>query len=131
MKLRTSIGKVLLLSSTILTFICLLLYYYVFNIYEVEIISIPTVVFADPSSQITVRIKPINALGWEVPFRNASGRFIITEGRDKVEIINFNEEEGFLTLRSIGVVGAVGIYVESEFSLFPSYIKIQFLPKSV
>ena len=87
-------------------------------------------VFADPSSQITVKIKPINALGWEVPFRRARGRFIITEGRDKVEIINLNEEEGFIILRSLGVVGSVSIIVESEFSLFPSYIKIQLLPKS-
>ena len=109
----------------------MLLYYYVFNIYEVEILSIPKVVFADPSSHITVRIKAVNALGWEVPLRKASGKFMLAEGKDNVEIININEEEGIMLLRSKGVVGVVGIYVESEFSLFPSYIEIRFLPKSV
>ena len=131
MILKSRLGKVLLLSSAILTIICALLYYYVFNIYEVEIISIPEVVFADPNSQITVKIKPINALGWEVPFRKASGRFMITEGRDKVELIKLSEEEGIMTLGSVGVVGIVEIYVESELSLFPSYVKIKLLPKSV
>ena len=131
MILDTSINKVLLLSICILTITGIFLYYFVFNIYEVEIISIPKVVFADPSSQITVTIKPVNALGWEVPLRKASGTFMITEGKDNVEIILINEEEGFITLRSKGVVGTVSIYVESEFSLFPSYIEIKFLPKSV
>ena len=126
-----SINKVLLLSICILTITGIFLYYFVFNIYEVEIISIPKVVFADQSSQITVKIKPVNALGWEVPLRKASGTFMITEGKDNVEIILINEEEGFITLRSKGVVGVVSIYVESEFSLFPSYIEIKFLPKSV
>lgn len=131
MILDTSINKVLLLSICILTITGIFLYYFVFNIYEVEIISIPKVVFADPSSQITVKIKPVNALGWEVPLRKVSGTFMITEGKDNVEIILINEEEGFITLRSKGVVGVVSIYVESEFSLFPSYIEIKFLPKSV
>jgi hypothetical protein len=97
----------------------------------VQIISIPKVIFADTSSQVTLKIIPINALGWEAPLRKASGTFQITEGYAKVEIININEEEGFIILRSKGIVGIVGVYVESEFSLFPSYIEINFLPKSV
>jgi hypothetical protein len=97
----------------------------------VEIISIPKVVFADPTSNITIKIKPINAFGWEVPLRNASGTFRIIEGKNNVEIILINEDEGIIILRSKGVVGIIGIYVESEFSIFPSYIEINFLPKSV
>jgi hypothetical protein len=131
MKLKTSLSKVLLIAFSILTLTGMLLYYFVLNIYEVEIISIPEVVFADPSSKIMIKIKPINVLGWEVPLRNASGTFRITEGRDNVEIILINEEEGFIILRSKGVVGIIGIYIESEFSLFPSYIEINFLSKSV
>ncbi len=131
MKLNTSIIKVLVFSFSILNFTGTMFYYFVFNSYEVEIISIPKVVFAEPSSQITVKIKPINVLGWEVPFRSAGGEFKITEGSDLVEIILINKEEGFITLISKGVVGIVGIYVESEFSLFPSYIEIHFLQKSV
>lgn len=63
--------------------------------------------------------------------RSAEGEFNITEGRYIVEIVLINKEEGFITLISKGVVGIVGIYVESEFSLFPSYIEIHILPRSV
>ena len=63
--------------------------------------------------------------------RSAGGEFKITEEHDIVEIILINKEEGFITLISKGVVGIVGIYVESEFSLFPSYIEIHILPRSV
>ncbi|UCH65647.1 MAG: hypothetical protein JSW63_00495 [Ignavibacterium sp.] len=131
MKLKSNINKVLFLTFSILVLTCMLLYYFVFNIYEVEIVSVPNVVFADPSSEVIIKIKPINALGWEVPLRTTSGTFRITEGKDYVEIIIINEDEGFMILRATGLVGTVGIYVDSKFSLFPSYIKINFLPKSV
>jgi hypothetical protein len=131
MNLKSNNNKVLFLSFSILILTGMLLYYFVFNIYEVEIVSVPNVVFADPSTNITIKIKPINALGSKVPLRTASGTFRITEGKEYVEIIIINEDEGFLILRSTGIVGTVGIYVDSEFSLFPSYIEINFLPKSV
>jgi hypothetical protein len=131
MKLKRSISKVLALIFSIFLFTSVILYYFVFNIYEEEIVSIPKVVFADPSSKVTIKIKPINALGWEVPLRKNSGTFRITEGNANVEIIIMNEEEGYIILRSTGIIGIVGIYVDSEFSLFPSYIEINFLPRNV
>ena len=108
-----------------------MLYYFVFNIYEVEIISIHKVVFAESTSKITLKINPINSLGLQVPFRSSGREFNITEGRYIVEIVLINKEEGFITLISKVIVGIVGIYVESEFSLFPSYIEIHILPRSV
>ncbi len=130
MSLKSKISKVLILSFSILLFTGTLLYYFIFKIYKVEIVSVPEVVFADPSSNVTIKIKPLNVLGWEVPLRTASGRFKITEGNEKVEIIKSNEEEGFIIVKSTGIVGIVGFYVDSEFSLFPSYIEINFLPRS-
>jgi hypothetical protein len=34
-------------------------------------------------------------------------------------------------LQSTGTEGKVGIYIESKYSLFPSYIEVQILPKTV
>jgi hypothetical protein len=108
-----------------------ILHYFIFSIYEVKIIVEPKVVFADPSTEIKVTAKPINAMGWEVPLRTVKTRFKILEGNDLVTIKLVDEENGFILLQSIGIIGKVGIYIDSEYSLFPSYIEVQILPKTV
>ena len=131
MKSKTSVIKFMFLPFSIVLLATTFLYYFVYNIYEVEIVSDPKIAFADPAKKVKVIIKPINAMGWSVPLRTVSGTFKITEGINNIEIISINEEEGTLILRSTGVVGTVGIYVESDYSLFPSYIEISFLPRRV
>ena len=107
------------------------LHYFIFSIYEVKIIVKPKEVFADPSSEIKVTAEPINAMGWEVPFRTVKAEFKILEGNDLVTIKLVDEENGFILLQSMGTEGKVGIYIYSEYSLFPSYIEVQILPKTV
>ncbi len=107
------------------------LHYFIFSIYEVNIIVKPKEVFADPCSEIKVIAKPINAMGWEVPFRTVKAKFKIIEGNDLVIIKLVDEEKGFILLQSIGTEGKIGIYIDSEYSLFPSYIEVQILPKTV
>ncbi len=107
------------------------LHYFIFSIYEVKIVVKPNEVFADPSSVIKVTANPINAMGWEVPFRTVKAKFKILEGNDLVTIKLVDEENGIILLQSIGTEGKVGIYIDSEYSLFPSYIEVQILPKSV
>ncbi len=107
------------------------LHYFIFSIYEVKIVVEPKEVFADPSTEIKVTAKPINAMGWEVPFRTVKAKFKILEGNDLVIIKLVDEENGFILLQSIGTEGKVGIYIDSEYSLFPSYIEVQILPKTV
>ncbi|MFB3057697.1 MAG: hypothetical protein ACE1ZQ_11120 [Ignavibacteriaceae bacterium] len=108
-----------------------ILHYFIFSIYEVKIVVKPNEVFADPSSVIKVTANPINAMGWEVPFRTVKAKFKILEGNNLVTIKLVDEENGIILLQSIGTEGKVGIYVDSEYSLFPSYIVVQILPKSV
>jgi len=120
----------------ILIFIALVLagfnlHYFIFSIYEVNIVVKPKEVFADPSSEIKVTAKPINAMGWEVPFRTVKAKFKIIEGNNLVIIKLVDEENGFILLQPIGVEGKVGIYIDSEYSLFPSYIEVQILSKTV
>jgi len=107
------------------------LHYFIFSIYEVYIVVKPKEVFADPSSEIKVIAKPINAMGWEVPFRTVKAKFKIIEGNNLVIIKLVDEENGFILLQSIGTEGKIGIYIDSEYSLFPSYIEVQILPKTV
>lgn len=107
------------------------LHYFIFSIYEVKIVVESREVFADPSTEIKVTAKPINAMGWEVPFRTVKTKFKILEGNDLVIIKLVDEENGFILLQSIGTEGKVGIYIDSEYSLFPSFIEVQILPKTV
>jgi len=108
-----------------------ILHYFILSIYEIKIVVKPKKVFADPSTEIKVTAKPINAMGWEVPFRTVKAKFKILEGNDLVIIKLVDEENGFILLQSIGTEGKVGIYIDSEYSLFPSYIEVQILPKTV
>ena len=66
-----------------------------------------------------------------MPFRTVKAKFKILEGNNLVTIKLVDEENGIILLQSIGTEGKVGIYVDSEYSLFPSYIVVQILPKSV
>jgi hypothetical protein len=108
-----------------------ILHYFIFSIYEVKIVVKPSEVFTDPSTEIKVTAKPINAMGWEVPFRTVKAKFKILEGNDLVTIKLVDEDNGFILLQSVGTEGKVGIYIDSEYSLFPSYIEVQILPKTV
>jgi len=125
------IKKTFILLFIILILAELKLHYFIFSIYEVNIVVKPKVVIADPSTKIKVTVKPINAMGWDVPFRTVKAKFKILEGNDHVTIKLVDEEDGFILLQSIGTKGKVGIYIDSEYSLFPSYIEVQILPKIV
>ncbi len=123
--------KTFILFFIVLVLAGFILHYFIFSIYEVKIVVKPKEVFADPSTEIKVTAKPINAMGWEVPFRTVKTKFKILEGNDLVTIKLVDEENGFILLQSIGTEGKVGIYIDSEYSLFPSYIEVQILPKTV
>ncbi len=123
--------KTFILFFIVLVLAGVILHYFIFSIYEVKIVVEPKEVFADPSTEIKVTAKPINAMGWEVPFRTVKAKFKILEGNDLVIIKLVDEENGFILLQSMGTEGKVGIYIYSEYSLFPSYIEVQILPKTV
>ena len=123
--------KTFILFFIVLVLAGFILHYFIFSIYEVKIVVKPNEVFADPSTEIKVTAKPINAMGWEVPFRTVKTKFKILEGNDLITIKSVDEENGFILLQSVGAEGKVGIYIDSEYSLFPSYIEVQILPKTV
>jgi hypothetical protein len=125
------ITKIFILLFIILVLAGFILHYFIFSIYEINIVVKPMEVFADASTEIQVTVVLINAMGWDVPFRTVNAKFKILEGTSLVTTKIVNEEDGFILLQSTGTEGKVGIYIDSKYSLFPSYIEVQILPKTV
>jgi len=111
--------------------VAVLFYNYIFSIYEVVVESEPKIIFADQKSYIRIYLKPINAMGWKAPLRNADGSFVIIEGEELVSIESIDESNGEIILRSLGVPGEVSFSIKSRYSLFPIYFEIQILNKTV
>jgi hypothetical protein len=124
--------KIILIYLSITVFILLLGgYFFLFNIYGSEVKRSTQNLYADTSSEITIEIFPINALGKKAWFRKSSATFEIIEGLELIEIIGRNDESGFIKIRSRGKVGLVGIKIKSEHSLLPEYIEIEILTLTV
>lgn len=100
---------------------------YALNIYGDVVKKTPKNLFADPTSTMTIKVVPINALGWELPFRSTNAEFTVIEGLDLVEIIELNSESGFLLLRSKGIPGIVEISIKTKFSLLPNLVRVEIL----
>ena len=124
--------KIILIYLIISVFILLLGgYFFLYNIYGSEVKRSAQNLYADTSSEITIEVFPINALGKKAWFRKSSATFEIVEGLELIEITERNEESGFIKIRSRGEAGLVGIKIKSEHSLLPEYIEIEILALTV
>jgi len=124
--------KIILIYLIISVFILLLGgYFFLFNIYGSEVQCLPKNLYADNTSEITIEVIPINALGKKAWFRKSSATFEIIEGLELIEIIEHNIGLGFIKIRSKGEVGLVGIKIKSEYSLLHEYIEIEILTLTV
>ena len=124
--------KIILIYLLISVFVLLLSgYFFLYNIYGSEVKRSAQNLYADTSSEITIEVFPINALGKKAWFRKSSATFEIVEGLELIEITERNEESGFIKIRSRGEAGLVGIKIKSEHSLLPEYIEIEILALTV
>ena len=125
--------KKIILIYLIITIFILLLggYFFLFNIYGSEVKRSAQNLYADTSSEITIEVFPINALGKKAWFRKSSATFELIEGVNLVDVIEYDKESGFLKIRSRGKVGLVGIKIKSEHSLLPEYVEIEILALTV
>ena len=124
--------KIILIYLSITVFILLLGgYFFLYNIYGSEVKRSAQNLYADTSSEITIEVIPVNALGKKAWFRKSSATFEIVEGLELIEIIEHNNELGFIKIRSKGEAGLVGIKIKSEHSLLPEYIEIEILTLTV
>lgn len=124
--------KIILIYLSIAVFVLLLVgYFFLFNIYGSEVKRSAQNLYTDTSSEITIEVFPINALGKKAWFRKSSATFEIVEGLELIEIIEQNKELGIIKIRSKGETGLVGIKIKSEHSLLPEYIEIEILTLTV
>ncbi len=125
--------KKIILFYLLITIFVLLLggYFFLYNIYGSEVRRSPQNLYADISSEMTIEIIPVNALGKKAWFRNSSATFELIEGVNLVEVIEYDKESGFIKIRSKGRAGLVGIKIKSEHSLLPEYIEIEILALTV
>jgi hypothetical protein len=123
-------GKKLVIIASLSLIIILLIFHYVFNIYETTIETKPANLFADKQSEVTISIVPVNAFGFQVPFRKITAGFEITEGKDLVDIIKEDDKNGSLILRAKERTGKVVIFIRSKYSLLPSLVEIFIYPNT-
>jgi hypothetical protein len=125
--------KKIILIYLIISVLILLLggYFFLYNIYGSEVRRNPENLYADHSSEITIEVVPVNALGKKAWFRKSSAVFEIVEGIDLIETIEYNIDLGFIKIKSKGKAGLVGIKIKSEHFLLPEYIEIEILALTV
>jgi hypothetical protein len=124
--------KIILIYLIISVFVILLGgYFFLYNIYGSEVKRSTKNLYADTSSEITIEVFPINALGKKAWFRKSSATFELIEGVNLVDVIEYDKESGFLKIRSRGKVGLVGIKIKSEHSLLSEYVEIEILALTV
>lgn len=104
---------------------------YVFNVYGDLIIRDPENLYADHNSTIKIEVIPVNAFGWKIPFRKSHAEFEFIEGENLVEIIEIDNQRGFIILRSNSEPGRVEISVKSSYSLLPNLVIIEILTLTV
>jgi hypothetical protein len=100
---------------------------YVFNVYGDIINKQPENLFADYNSTIKIEVIPVNAFGWKIPFRKSSAEFNFIEGEKLVDIVEVDNQNGFIILKSKTDPGRVEISVKSKYSLLPNLVIIEIL----
>ena len=102
----------------------LLAYYYLFNIYEVTFSVSPKDLYADGESTVTIKVTPLNALGFKALFRSSPAEFSIQDGRELVDIVREDTSEGTLVLRAKDKTGIVTVIIKPLHALLPSQVEI-------
>jgi hypothetical protein len=120
--------QIYLIILLLLAIAALLSFQYLFSIYEVDIRVTPPELYADNKSECIIEAVPLNSFGMKVPFRNSSAGIEIREGTDLVEIIEINEQKGFIRIRAGHKPGTVVIFIKPEKSLLPSPVEIRINP---
>lgn len=122
---RYNILLIVILSLLIIT---LFVSQYVTNIYEVTFNISTYKLYADNTSQCIIETVPMNGLGFKAPLRNSSTNFEVRIGRDLVEILRNDYENGTLIIKAKDKTGKVEIYCKSIHALLPSIFEIEILP---
>ena len=101
----------------------ILVWFYLFNIYEVKYILSENSLKSNSTSEIEIVAIPLNSFGSKIPFRNITANFKIIEGDSLV--ISRKEDRDKLFLKAKQTKGDVIIIASANYGLFPSKIEIE------
>ncbi len=110
--------------------LAIVLFNYVFSIYETKFDVTRDVLYADGATTATITAIPVNAWGFKAPFRKGTTRYIIEEGADKVDILLNDEQNGIFSIRSKLIAGRVVIRAIPAKSLFPTKFELEIYPNA-
>lgn len=110
--------------------LALVLFNYVFSIYETKFDVTRDVLYADGAATATITATPINAWGFKAPFRKGMTKYIIEEGADKVDVLINDEVNGVFSIRSKLIAGKVVIRATPAKSLFPTKFELEIYPNT-
>ncbi len=122
--------QIIIFSAAGLLVLAVVLFNYVFSIYETKFEQDHTELYADGISTVTIRAVAINAWGFKAPFRAGTTEYLIEEGLDKIDIVKNDRQAGILVLRSKLVAGRVVVRAIPEKSLLPTSFEIEIFPNS-
>jgi uncharacterized protein (DUF58 family) len=105
----------------------LAVYHYLFSVYEVEVNVNPQNIYSGRSTEVTISVIPINAIGTRALFRRVYANFDIIEGKKFAEIILEDKNNGKMVLLVKGETGKVVVKVDSKYALLPSEVEIPIL----
>lgn len=110
---------ILVSAAVLLGIVC---YKVVFVPTSLTMASSPNKVIAGGSSPVVVKATMINRLGIPVPFQHLSGKFVVDEGADKIDIVKTDRDE--LVFRTKGTPGKLVILFYSNAIPFPVEIVV-------
>src|SRR5690606_37611072 len=120
---------IIIYTVIILSLIIFFLFYqYFVKIYETTVNVEPDKLFADNQSTIIISVIPLNGFGWKALFRNSPAEFEIQEGKNLVEIVKYDSENGKLILKAKSETGKVVVKIKTKFSLLPMVAEIFIYP---
>ena len=90
----------------------------------------PAVLHASENSQLTIRVYPVNLMGFKTPFGETNARFDIEQGANLIEIKEVSA--GIVNVRSKGIEGEaiVGVYSLKSGMLIQKVL-IKILPRDL
>ena len=101
-------------SALLLGIVC---YKVVFVPTSLKMNSSPETIYAGGASPVVVRAVMTNRLGMRVPFERLTGKFVVDEGGDKINIVSTEGDE--IVFRTKGAAGRLILLFYSKVIPFP------------
>jgi len=101
----------------VVIFVGVAIYKLVFYPVSLSFESHPSRILAVGTSPIALEVFPVDRLGIRVPFAHLHGRFVVSEGADKIEVIETKSNE--LKFKTRGSTGRLVIFYYAHNIPFP------------